>query len=161
MAPVVDRLKAAYEGKVEFKLYDVEKDKQGSDLANSLGVQYVPTFVFVSSDGAIQQIEPPRQERGLRTRPVGMQRDHAQEQQALDQPHPGQLFARPRRQPAPEQAAHQLVVRLEVDPQTHAPAFIAVQVELSGEQEVVAAQEAVAQLRQVVARVAEQPQRAE
>ncbi len=55
MAPVVDRLKAAYEGKVEFKLYDVEKDKQGSDLANSLGVQYVPTFVFVSSDGAIQQ----------------------------------------------------------------------------------------------------------
>ncbi|MDI6692070.1 MAG: thioredoxin family protein [Anaerosomatales bacterium] len=55
MAPVVDGLKGQYEGKVEFKLYDVEKDKEGGRLADSLGLQYVPTFVFVSSDGSIAQ----------------------------------------------------------------------------------------------------------
>jgi thioredoxin-like negative regulator of GroEL len=55
MAPVVDGLKGQYEGKVEFKLYDVEKDQEGSRLADSLGLQYVPTFVFVSSDGSIVQ----------------------------------------------------------------------------------------------------------
>ncbi|MCL4078209.1 thioredoxin family protein [Coriobacteriia bacterium Es71-Z0120] len=52
---MVDGLKGQYEGKVEFKLYDVEKDQEGSRLADSLGLQYVPTFVFVSSDGSIVQ----------------------------------------------------------------------------------------------------------
>ncbi|MCX8006602.1 MAG: thioredoxin family protein [Coriobacteriia bacterium] len=55
MAPVVDRLKAAYEGKVEFKLFDVEKSEEGARAADAVGVQYVPTFVFVSSDGSIVQ----------------------------------------------------------------------------------------------------------
>jgi len=48
-------LKNQYAGKVEFKLYDVEKDDEGAQLADSLGIQYVPTFVFVSSDGSIVQ----------------------------------------------------------------------------------------------------------
>jgi thioredoxin-like negative regulator of GroEL len=50
---MVDGLKNQYAGKVEFKLYDVEKDEEGARLADSLGIQYVPTFVFVSSDGTI------------------------------------------------------------------------------------------------------------
>ena len=53
MAPVVDRLKGEYEGTVEFRLYNVEQDEQGSELASSFGAQYVPTFVFVNSDGSV------------------------------------------------------------------------------------------------------------
>jgi thiol-disulfide isomerase/thioredoxin len=53
MAPVVDRLAKEYEGTVEFKLYDVEKDQAGSELASEFRVQYVPTFVFVNKDGTI------------------------------------------------------------------------------------------------------------
>ena len=52
MKPVVDRLKKEYEGKVEFKLYDVEKDKEGSALMQQFNAQYVPTFVFINSDGS-------------------------------------------------------------------------------------------------------------
>lgn len=51
MAPVVDRLKGEYEGRVEFKLYDVDKDEEGSALMQQYNAQYVPTFVFVNSDG--------------------------------------------------------------------------------------------------------------
>ncbi len=53
MAPVVDRLKKEYEGTVEFRLYNVEKDEEGSALANEFGAQYVPTFVLVNSDGSV------------------------------------------------------------------------------------------------------------
>ncbi len=53
MAPVVDGLKKQYEGIVEFELYDVEKSKEGADLATRFGVQYVPTFVFVREDGTV------------------------------------------------------------------------------------------------------------
>lgn len=53
MKPVVDGLKKAYEGKVEFKLYNVEKDAAGAKLANQLGAQFVPTFEFVNADGTI------------------------------------------------------------------------------------------------------------
>ena len=52
MKPVVDRLKQEYQGKVEFKLYDVEKNKEGQTLAQQYGAQYVPTFVFLNSDGS-------------------------------------------------------------------------------------------------------------
>lgn len=52
MAPVVDRLKTQYEGKVEFRLYNVEKDAEGARLANEFGAQFVPTFVLVNSDGS-------------------------------------------------------------------------------------------------------------
>ena len=48
---MVDGLKDEYEGKVEFQLLNVEKDAEGAELANTYGAQYVPTFVFVNSDG--------------------------------------------------------------------------------------------------------------
>jgi thiol-disulfide isomerase/thioredoxin len=51
MKPVVDRLEQEYEGKVEFRLYDVEKSNEGQDLMRQYGAQYVPTFVFLNSDG--------------------------------------------------------------------------------------------------------------
>ena len=51
MKPVVDGLKKEYEGKVDFRIYNVETDPKGADLANSMGVQYVPTFVYVNSNG--------------------------------------------------------------------------------------------------------------
>lgn len=51
MAPVVDRLKKDYEGKVEFRIYNTEKDKQGAALFSKFGLQYVPSFVLMNSDG--------------------------------------------------------------------------------------------------------------
>ena len=51
MKPVVDGLKQEYADKVEFRIYNVEKDPKGIELANSLGVDAVPTFVYVNSDG--------------------------------------------------------------------------------------------------------------
>lgn len=48
---MVDGLKAEYEDKVEFQILNVEKDARGAELADSFGAQYVPTFVFVNSDG--------------------------------------------------------------------------------------------------------------
>lgn len=51
MKPVVDGLQKEYDGKVEFRLYNVEKDQAGVELANELGVTAVPTFLFVNSDG--------------------------------------------------------------------------------------------------------------
>ncbi len=52
MAPVVDRLKSEYDGKVEFRLFDVDKDAEGQALMEQYGAQYVPTFVFVNTDGS-------------------------------------------------------------------------------------------------------------
>lgn len=52
MKPVVDGLRKQYEGKVEFKLYDVERDAEGAQLAQQFGAQFVPTFVFVNADGS-------------------------------------------------------------------------------------------------------------
>ena len=51
MEPVVDRLKDEYEGKVEFRLINVDEDEDGAALMARFGAQYVPTFVFVTSDG--------------------------------------------------------------------------------------------------------------
>jgi thioredoxin-like negative regulator of GroEL len=51
MAPVVDRLTDDYAGIVEVRTMNVEKDAEASQLASSFKVQYVPTFVFVRSDG--------------------------------------------------------------------------------------------------------------
>ena len=48
---MVDGLQKDYEGEVEFKLYDVDKSEEGQALAQKYGAQYVPTFVFVNSDG--------------------------------------------------------------------------------------------------------------
>lgn len=55
MKPLVEGLKPQYADKVEFRLYNVESDQAGVELANKLGVQYVPTFVFVNSDGVVSQ----------------------------------------------------------------------------------------------------------
>lgn len=51
MKPVVDGLKARYEGKVEFRILNVETDAAANNLANAMGVTAVPTFIFVNSDG--------------------------------------------------------------------------------------------------------------
>ena len=51
MKPVVDRLSEEYEGQVEFRLYDVDASEEGAQLMREYGVQYVPTFIFVGSDG--------------------------------------------------------------------------------------------------------------
>ncbi|MHB8925555.1 MAG: TlpA family protein disulfide reductase, partial [Coriobacteriia bacterium] len=52
---MVDGLQSEYEGTVEFKLYDVEKDEEGARLADQFGAQFVPTFVFANADGSIAQ----------------------------------------------------------------------------------------------------------
>jgi len=48
---VVDGLKKEYEGRVEFKLYNVEKSAEGEKLMQQYGAQFVPTFVFLNADG--------------------------------------------------------------------------------------------------------------
>lgn len=55
MKPVVDGLAKQYDGKIEFRRYNVEADTSGIQLANDLGVQYVPTFVVVNSSGVISK----------------------------------------------------------------------------------------------------------
>ncbi len=54
MVPVVDRLKTAYEGVVEFRIINVDTDPEGTKLASAFGLQYVPSFVFLDSDGSQQ-----------------------------------------------------------------------------------------------------------
>ncbi|MDO8915478.1 MAG: thioredoxin domain-containing protein [Coriobacteriia bacterium] len=55
MRPVVDRLKQAYAGKVDVKVMMLDgNDTEAERLAGIVGVQYVPTFVFVDSNGAQQ-----------------------------------------------------------------------------------------------------------
>lgn len=51
MKPVVDGLQKEYEGKVEFRLMNVESDQGAIALANKMGITAVPTFVFVNSNG--------------------------------------------------------------------------------------------------------------
>ncbi len=55
MKPVVDGLEKQYGDKVEFRRYNVETDNTGVELANKLGVQYVPTFVVVNTNGVISK----------------------------------------------------------------------------------------------------------
>jgi thiol-disulfide isomerase/thioredoxin len=55
MRPLVEGLEKEYAGKVEFRKLNVETDSAGVELANKLGVQYVPTFLFVNSDGVISK----------------------------------------------------------------------------------------------------------
>lgn len=54
MVPVVDRLKTEYDGVVEFRIINVESDPEGAQLASQFGLQYVPSFVFLGSDGSQQ-----------------------------------------------------------------------------------------------------------
>ncbi|PKQ16834.1 MAG: hypothetical protein CVT67_03455 [Actinobacteria bacterium HGW-Actinobacteria-7] len=55
MKPLVEGLQKQYEGKVEFRLYNVETDQAGVELADKMAVQYVPTFVFVNTDGVVSK----------------------------------------------------------------------------------------------------------
>lgn len=55
MKPLVEGLEKTYQGKIEFRRLNVESDAAAIDLANKLGVQYVPTFVFVNSNGVISK----------------------------------------------------------------------------------------------------------
>jgi thioredoxin-like negative regulator of GroEL len=53
MAPLVERLKQEYAGKVEFRKYVDSGDPVGDQLSQQFNVQYVPTFVFVNADGSL------------------------------------------------------------------------------------------------------------
>lgn len=55
MKPLVEGLEKEYDGKVEFRKLNVETDQAGIDLANKMNVQYVPTFLFVNSNGVISK----------------------------------------------------------------------------------------------------------
>ena len=55
MQPVVDRLKGDYEGTVEFRLVDADKDPEANALMAKYGAQYVPTFVLLNSDGSVSK----------------------------------------------------------------------------------------------------------
>jgi thioredoxin-related protein len=50
MKPVVDRLSKQY-GNVEFRRYNMENSQAGQQLAQQVGAQYVPTFLFFDSKG--------------------------------------------------------------------------------------------------------------
>ncbi len=53
MRPLVERLAQEYGGKVEFRRYVDSGDPVGDQLSQAFGIQYVPTFVFVDSDGSL------------------------------------------------------------------------------------------------------------
>ena len=55
MKPLVEGLSQSYNGRIEFRRLNVESDQKAIDLASKLGVQYVPTFAFVNSDGVISK----------------------------------------------------------------------------------------------------------
>ncbi len=55
MKPVVDRLQKQYQGKVDFKRYDVDTSAEGNRLMQLFDSQYVPTFLFVNRDGTLAQ----------------------------------------------------------------------------------------------------------
>ena len=53
MAPIVNGLKPQYEGKVAIRMYNVETSAAGKALAEEFEVRFVPTFVFMGSDGEV------------------------------------------------------------------------------------------------------------
>lgn len=50
---MVDRLEKQYEGKVDFRRYNVTNAGPQSDLLQKLGGTGVPEFYFVNSDGTL------------------------------------------------------------------------------------------------------------
>lgn len=57
MKPVVDRLKEQYAGKIEFRRLDTTAgDAETDRLANQFQIQYVPTFVFINTDGTTSDL---------------------------------------------------------------------------------------------------------
>lgn len=55
MKPLVEGLQKQYTDKVEFRILNVETDPDAVKLAEKLGVAYVPTFVFVNTDGTVSK----------------------------------------------------------------------------------------------------------
>jgi hypothetical protein len=53
MRPLVERLKSAYAGKVEFREYRDGGDSAGNAIAAQFNVLYVPSFLFVNADGTV------------------------------------------------------------------------------------------------------------
>jgi hypothetical protein len=53
MKPLVEGLEKTYGSTVEFRRLNVESDQDAISLAEKLGVQYVPTFLFVNADGVV------------------------------------------------------------------------------------------------------------
>lgn len=53
---MVDRLTTEYEGTVEIRQMNVEKDESAAQLAADFRVQYVPTFVLLNADGTTSDI---------------------------------------------------------------------------------------------------------
>jgi thiol-disulfide isomerase/thioredoxin len=53
MKPLVEGLEKQYADKIEFRRLNVETDQAGVALANKMGVQYVPTFLYVNSNGIV------------------------------------------------------------------------------------------------------------
>lgn len=51
MAPIVNGLKLEYEDTVAIRQYNVAQSANAAELADEYEVQFVPTFVFVDSDG--------------------------------------------------------------------------------------------------------------
>lgn len=57
MKPLVEGLEKQYGATIEFRRLNVDgSDQAASTLASSLGVEYVPTFVFAKKDGAVADI---------------------------------------------------------------------------------------------------------
>lgn len=55
MKPVVDRLREEFEGRVEFRIMNFDNEPTVANAeADRFGVQFVPTFVFLNSDGTIE-----------------------------------------------------------------------------------------------------------
>jgi len=74
MKPLVEGLEKEYGEKVEFRKFNVESDPAGVELANELGVQYVPTFLFVNENGVIaKQVVGSQTEQQMRTLLDGLQ----------------------------------------------------------------------------------------
>ena len=56
MKPLVEGLDKQYGTSIEFRRLNVDgTDQAASGVADSLGVQYVPTFVFVTKDGVVSK----------------------------------------------------------------------------------------------------------
>lgn len=53
MKPLVERLQQEYGDRIEFRAHNIESDRQAVVIAQSLGVQFPPTYVFVNSDGVV------------------------------------------------------------------------------------------------------------
>ncbi|GAB4290085.1 MAG: hypothetical protein Kow0067_16300 [Coriobacteriia bacterium] len=68
MAPIVNRVIEGYEGDVVFKVLNANAG-EGSQMAQQFGIQFVPTFVFMDSNGqVVDQVIGAMSEDALRQR---------------------------------------------------------------------------------------------